>query len=242
MREGGLIADGPPAVHAWRRGAEGFTVGVVSEVRSGWAEAAEDRVLDAMLVRAPLQGWTSTTLARAAADAGLSPGDALLLLPHGARDLAALLSRRHDRAALGALCAVAPQSLKVRERIAVAVQARIDAAMADEPAVRRCVGFLALPQHLPLAARLAWESADAIWRWAGDTATDENHYSKRAILSAVLTSTLAVRVASGKAAAQAHLDRRIADVMAFEKWKAGVKPPSASAAARWLGGLRYGRG
>jgi chemotaxis protein methyltransferase CheR len=54
----------------------------------------------------------------------------------------------------------------------------------DDAAVRRWAGFLALPFNLPLALRLLWESADALWRWAGDTATDENHYSKRAILSA----------------------------------------------------------
>lgn len=207
-----------------------------------WAAVHEARVLDAMLRLAPAVGWTSTTAARAAAEAGLSEGDAALLLPHGARDLAALLSRRHDRAALGALCAIDPAALKVRERISAGVRARIDAAVADEASVRRCVGFLSMPQNLALAGRLAWESADALWRWAGDTATDENHYSKRAILAGVLTSTLMMRLQHGEAAETAFLDRRIAGVMRFEGWKARRRPLSATAAAQWLGGLRYGRG
>ena len=93
------------------------------------------------------------------------------------------------------------------------------------------MGFLLLPANAALGARLLWRSADALWRWAGDTATDENHYSKRAILSEILASTLALRLAHGAEAAEAHLDRRIAQVMAFEKWKAGRRSGRAGAAA-----------
>jgi len=167
----------------------------------------------------------------------------LLLLPGGARDLAALLSRRHDAAALATLSATDPTSLKIRQRIDVGVRARIEAAMADAPAVARWTGYLALPVNAPLALRLTWESADHLWRWAGDTATDENHYSKRAILSGILISTLALRQSAGAEAAEAHLAARIDNVMAFEKWKAGRKPLLAFAdIAAGLGRIRYGRG
>ena len=207
-----------------------------------WATAAEVRVLEAALPLAATLGWRETLVAAAARAAGLSPADALLLLPNGAGDLAALLARRHDSAALAALATVDAGTLKIRERIRTAVQARIDAALVDEAAVRACTRWLAQPPHLPLAGRLAWASADGLWRWAGDTATDANHYSKRAILTGVLTSTLAVRLARGEAAAADHLDARIANVMAFEVWKA--KLPDASgwgtAAAGLLGRLRYG--
>jgi ubiquinone biosynthesis protein COQ9 len=96
---------------------------------------------------------------------------------------------------------------------------------------------------MPLALTLIWESADVLWRWAGDTATDENHYSKRAILSGILVSTLAVDMASGRESALKHLDGRIDNVMAFEKWKAGVKPMNLAAeVAAALARMRYGRG
>ena len=95
-----------------------------------------------------------------------------------------------------------PTSIPRRSRCATAspaaCEARLDAALADEAAVRRWTGFLALPANLPLGLRLAWASADCLWRWAGDTATDENHYSKRAILAAVLGSTLAVRLSGDR--------------------------------------------
>jgi len=205
-----------------------------------WAGETEQHVLDEAVRLAPASGWSRQTVVAAAAAAGLSEPEAELLLPHGARDLAALLSRRHDEKALAALSLQDPSTLKIRERIRAGVVARLDAARADEAAVRRWAGFLSLPLNLPLALRLVWESADHIWRWAGDTATDENHYSKRAILSGILITCLAIDMASGREAALAHLDRSIDNVMAFEKWKAGIKPAElARDVAGALGKMRY---
>jgi len=207
-----------------------------------WVAAEEARLLQAAISLAPRYGWSGTMVKAAGRRLGVSDADISLILPEGPRDLAALLSRRHDGAALRALEAVDPMALKVRERIRSAVLARVEAAMADEPAVRRWSGFLALPGNMALGLRLVWESADLLWRWAGDTATDENHYSKRAILSEILVTTLAIRLSGGDNAAAAHLDGRIEAVMAFEKWKAGVKPlDGARRLAAALGRMRYGR-
>jgi ubiquinone biosynthesis protein COQ9 len=207
---------------------------------SDWAAETEDRILDAALTFAGEMGWGPATLERAARRAGLSRAETELLLPHGPRDLAALLSRRHDRLTMERLGLVDPATLKIRERIARGVETRLSVAFENEQALRRWAGYLALPSNLPLALRLVWESADHLWRWAGDTATDENHYSKRAILSGILISTLAVRLSSGPEAASAELSARIDNVMAFEKWKAGIKPAQAmSDFAAALGRLRY---
>jgi ubiquinone biosynthesis protein COQ9 len=199
-------------------------------------------VLDAAVALAPTLGWNSRLAARAGTAAGLSAGETMLFMPGGARDLAALFSRRHDQAALAALGTLDPKTLKMRERISRGVEARLDAAATDGGALRRWAGFLALPTNLPLALRLVWESADAIWRWAGDRATDENHYSKRAILSAILVSTLAIRLNAGPEAASTHLATQIGRVMAYETWKAKIHPADlATQLATALGRLRYGR-
>jgi ubiquinone biosynthesis protein COQ9 len=181
-----------------------------------WAESTEQALLDEALKLAPLHGWTWRATRLAGQALGLSQGETELLVPHGPADLAALLSRRHDARALAELQGVHPSNLKMRERIRRAVEARLDAAAVDEPATRRWMGYMALPQNLPLAARLTWETADALWRWAGDTATDENHYSKRAILAGILSSAMAIRMADGRKAAQEFVDRRNEGVMAFE--------------------------
>jgi ubiquinone biosynthesis protein COQ9 len=165
-----------------------------NQTGSSWADEAEQRVLDEAVRLAPAAGWNARLTERAAQAAGLSPGETQLLLPEGARDLAALLSRRHDAVALEKLTIHDPNAMKM-------------------------------------------------WRWAGDTATDENHYSKRAILSGILVSTMAVDMASGRDSALAHLDARIDNVMAFEKWKAGIKPMDlASELVTALAKMRYGRG
>ena len=187
-----------------------------------WADQMEQSVLDAAIRHAPTLGWSAQMVRAACRDNGLSRGDEELLLPNGARDLAALLSRRHDAAALAALADVTAASLKMRERIARAVSARMEAGAVDLDATRRCAGFLALPINADLGLKLAWESADHLWHWAGDTATDWNHYSKRTILSAILIPALTMRWFDGRDAADAFVARRIDNVMAFEKWKAGV--------------------
>ena len=206
-----------------------------------WAASQEQAVLIAAVRHVPRLGWTARSLALGARQAGLSAADCQLLLPGGPRDLAALLSQHHDREALEALRALDPTTLKIRQRIREGVIARCDVAMRDEAAVRRWTGFLALPTNISLGLRLAWASSDGLWRWAGDTATDENHYSKRVLLAEILVSTLAIRLTGTRRAAEAHLDRRIDAVMAFERWKGRLgKRDNLAQAARWLGRLRYG--
>ena len=186
-----------------------------------WADAMEQAVLDAAIARAPALGWNARLVRAACADRGLSVGDEELLLPNGARDLAALLSRRHDDRALTALSQVEAGSLKMRERIARAVSERLEAGAADLEASKKCAAFLALPVNADLGLKLAWESADHLWVWAGDTATDWNHYSKRTILSGILIPALTMRLFDGKDRADAFVAARIENVMTFEKWKAG---------------------
>ena len=204
-----------------------------------WADRMEQSVLDAAVERAPRLGWNAALVQAACAASGLSLGDEELLLPNGARDLAALLSRRHDAQALQALGD--PAGLKIRERISRAVSARLDAAAADQDAAKRCAAFLALPTNADLGVKLAWESADHLWNWAGDTATDWNHYSKRVILSGILIPALTMRLFDGPERADAFVAARIDNVMTFEKWKGGKDfDAPLKRATDLLSRLRYG--
>ena len=207
-----------------------------------WAQAAEARMLAAACQTAAEGVRGGAAVAdRAANAAGLSPADAQLLLAQGPRDLAALLWRRHDAEAQAVLAKLDPAELKIRERIRTAVLARIDAAMADRPAVQAASLFLARPDNAGLALTLGWTTADGLWRWAGDTSTDGNHYSKRALLCTILASTMLVRLTRDEDAAARHLDDRIAQVMGFETWKAKLPPlqDGLTVLAANLGRLRY---
>ena len=186
-----------------------------------WAASTEQAVLDSALEKAPALGWNRQLVRAACAANALSLGDQELLLPNGPRDLAALLWRRHDDQAMTTLDAIDPQTLKIRERIARGIETRLEVAMAHPEAEKRAAGFMALPTNTDLALKLTWATADQIWRWAGDTATDWNHYSKRTILSGILIPAMTLRLFDGKPASDAFVAARIENVMAFEKWKAG---------------------
>jgi len=149
-----------------------------------------------------------------------------------------------DKAMLAAFPPERIDAMKIRDRIRELILFRFEAMRADREALRRALAILALPQNLPDAARLAWRAADRIWRLAGDTATDFNHYSKRAILVGVYGSTSLVFLddeSAELAATRAFLSRRIDDVMRFEKFKASWRGTSERlpSLSRFLGRLRY---
>ncbi|CAL1691965.1 hypothetical protein MMB232_02120 [Brevundimonas subvibrioides] len=211
-----------------------------NETAGDWGDRTEQAVLDAAIRLAPTLGWSGRMVRAACAEAGLSQGDQDLLLPNGPRDLAALLSRRHDARALETLGE--PGTMKIRDKIFAAVSARMEAGAADLEATKKCAGFLALPTNADLGLSLAWESADHLWRWAGDTATDWNHYSKRTILSGILIPALTMRWFEGRERAEGFVRARIENVMAFEKWKAGKDfDTPVKRATEFLSRMRYGR-
>jgi ubiquinone biosynthesis protein COQ9 len=136
------------------------------------------------------------------------------------------------------------EKLKIRERIRDLVLYRIEVINPHKEALRRALAIMAQPQNAMTGAKLAWRAADRMWRIAGDTSTDFNHYSKRGILSALYTSTMLVFLdddSEGLAATRGFLDRRIDDVMRFEKFKASWRRGSERrpSLSRFLGRLRY---
>lgn len=177
-----------------------------------------DRLTDAMLALAPDSGWTQATLGRAAQSAGLTPGQALLAAPNGIPDV---LEAFGKRAAQAAGAAVTASEAKVREKVRAGVKGWLAALSAHKGAVKRAA---ASPANLLTGPKGLWAAADAIWAALGDKSTDYNWYTKRMTLSAVLGSTLAAWMGTDDAAEiDAFLDRRIENVMQFEKLKAQAK-------------------
>jgi ubiquinone biosynthesis protein COQ9 len=195
-------------------------------------------LLRAILPLVPEDGWSDRAFDRAAREAEVTLSEARASAPRGALDLAAEWHRQGDRAMLRALGAADLKALRMRDRIAFALKARV-AAMPEREALRRSTTLFAMPSHAALGARLLWDTADAIWVALGDTSRDGNWYSKRATLSAVLASTVLYRLGDdspGLERTRAFIDRRIDGVMAFEKWKAGAKDnPMLRPLARPLG-------
>src|SRR3954470_11500475 len=180
---------------------------------------------------AAFDGWGQKAIAMAAAELGVPAERARLAFPGGAAQMIDAWFGAVDVAMLAAFPAERIAPLKIRDRIRDLILFRLETIAPQREALRRALAILAMPQHALEGARLAWRSADRIWRLAGDTATDFNHYSKRGLLIGVYASTSLVFLddrSEGLADTRAFLDRRIEDVMRFEKAK-----------ARWRGGSRY---
>jgi ubiquinone biosynthesis protein COQ9 len=198
----------------------------------------------AMLPHVPFDGWTDAAVAAAAADLGLDRGVARLVFEGRAVDMVDAYIATADARMAAALDTPDYRALKVRQKITTAIRTRLEQATPHREAIRRSAAILALPGNAARAARLTWRTADAIWRAAGDTATDFNHYSKRALAGAVYASTLLIWLndeSEDFAETWAFLDRRIANVMQFEKLKAGLGGGDTQrlSLARFLGRLRY---
>lgn len=206
----------------------------------------EIRVALAPLIAASaaFDGFGDAALTDAAARVRIDADVARLAFPGGGRDMVDAWFADVDAQMAAKWPTEKLATLKIRERITTLVEARIDILAPNREALRRALALLALPTNVPFAAKLGWRAADLMWRLAGDTATDYNHYSKRAILGSVYGATMAVFLndeSEGHADTRAFLARRIDQVMRFEGWKhrraaQKIERPSL---ARFVGRLRY---
>ena len=182
------------------------------------------KVLEAALGHGPFDGWSERTLKAAIADAGVPAGLARSLFPRGGVDLALAYHARGDAEMAARLAATDLTSLRFRDRIALAVRTKLE--LADRELVRRGTTLFSLPIHAADGARAIWGTADRIWTALGDSSDDLNWYTKRATLSGVYGATVLYWLGDDSTDHQAtwdFLDRRIEQVMHFEKLKASFR-------------------
>ncbi len=198
---------------------------------------------------AAFDGWSEAAVEAAAEMSGVDPAAARFAFQgeQGASAAMTMITAwagSIDRAMAEALPSERLATMPIRQRITALVQFRLDAIAGREEALRGALVELAKPRNIPASTRLAWRSADVMWRLAGDTATDYNHYTKRAILGSIYAATLAMLAddkSEDRAETRAFLARRIEGIMRFEKAKAQfLKPGEESfSVTRLLGRLRY---
>ena len=194
---------------------------------------------------AAFDGWRPPAVAMAAREKGVDEDVAQLAFADGPVAMIDAWFASIDAAMVDALPPETLATLSIRRKIVALVEARLAIVSPDKEALRRALAILALPTNAPRAGKLAWRAADAMWRAAGDTATDLNHYSKRATLTALYAATLIAFVdddSEDRAETRAFLARRVEDVMRFEKWKSRIKGAGGGerlSLSRFIGRLRY---
>jgi ubiquinone biosynthesis protein COQ9 len=193
---------------------------------------------------AVFDGWSEAAVDSAARQLGIDRAQARLAMPKSQRGMIDLYIREVDRALEAWATPERLDKLKIREKIRTLVWRRLEIMGPAREAVRRALAILAMPQNVALGLGAGWRTADLMWRLAGDTSTDFNHYTKRMTLGAVYGSTLLAWLedqSEGWTDTAAFLDRRIDDVMRFEKFKAEWRGSADQrlSLSRFLGRLRY---
>lgn len=197
-----------------------------NKTESDHISLALEQLIVAALPSVTFDGWSTEILKNAIKDSGVDAGLAAQACPRGAIDLALGFHRLGDTWMLDALMASDLSDMRFRDKIAKAVQLRIDAVAHEKEAVRRGVALFALPQNAGEGAKALWATTDKIWNALGDTSEDVNWYTKRTTLSAVYSSTVLFWLgdeSEGSSATWEFLDRRIDNVMQFETVKAKLK-------------------
>ncbi|TNE37679.1 MAG: COQ9 family protein [Alphaproteobacteria bacterium] len=172
------------------------------------------------------EGWTDATLSEAAKVCVIPQGEIQLLFPKGRIGLLEAFSDWADEEMLTRMAGADLAAMKIRERITFAVRTRLEVLIPHKEAAQQATSLLAVPVFGPLAAKMLYRTVDQIWRGIGDTSTDFNFYTKRATLAAVYSSTVLAFFSDeteDHGETWAFLDRRIANVMEFEKVKAKVR-------------------
>ena len=193
---------------------------------------------------AVFDGWSRAAVDSAAQQLGINPVQARLAMPKSQSGMIDVYIQEVDRGLEAYFTPERLSKFKIREKIRALIWRRLEIMEPAREAVRRALAILAMPQNVPLALRIGWRTADRMWRIAGDTSTDFNHYTKRMTLGAVYGSTLLVWLddkSEGWADTAAFLDRRIDDVMKIEKFKAEWRGSADQrlSVSRFLGRLRY---
>ena len=183
-------------------------------------EAERRALLAALLDHVPFDGWTGAAMAAAAEQAGLDAEFPHRAFPRGAVDAIEYFNRIADEAMAATLAGEDLEAMRVRDRIARAVRVRLEQNAGHRDAVRRGLTVLSFPPNGPAGMRILYRTVDAIWRAAGDTATDFNFYTKRGLLAGVYGATVVFWLNDGSEGSERtwrFLERRIDETMQIPK-------------------------
>ena len=185
-----------------------------------------DSILRAALPHVAFDGWRWEMIEWATEEAGYEASVARAVFPDRIKDVLDGFADLADREMLLALKDTNIDDLRIRDRIRTALIARYEWLKPHKEALRHSVQFWMVPTRKPRGAKIVWRTADRIWDWAGDTATDYNHYTKRGLLSGILVSATLFWLNDASEHmdnTKSFIDRRIKNVMQFGKVLGKIK-------------------
>jgi ubiquinone biosynthesis protein COQ9 len=188
----------------------------------------QDTIISEAISQLSEQGWSWHMIETATKQAGFQDGMEYAVFPNGLTDSVSHFTDMIDRKMMARLETVPLESLRVRDKIRLAMMTRFQ--LLDQlnarHAVKASLAYWALPTRVMMGQQILWRTADRIWTWAGDTSTDYNRYTKRGLLNSILMGTSLVFVddtSPDLAVTRAFLDRRIDNIMEIGKVMGGAK-------------------
>ena len=145
----------------------------------------ETRILyvNELLKLLEFHSWSEDLINKAESNLGLNAGYRYIIFPNGLPEIICFFEHELDRKMLQELSSLI-EPLKVREKISSALIIRIMNVISKKAALN-CGGYYICPSNTVLALKIAQNSVDTIWKYAGDKSTDFNYYTKRGLLLSV---------------------------------------------------------
>jgi len=175
-----------------------------------------DQIVGEALELVVFDGWVWECVLQAGEACGHSADVVLAVFPEKIADALDHFADMADRAMLDRLGHVDAESMRVRDRVWVAVMARFTYLNEYREAERLALRYWMSPVRKGKALKILWRTCDRIWVFAGDEATDYNHYTKRGLLAGVIGTTSLVWLndeSDDLAVTERFLERRIENVL-----------------------------
>jgi len=146
---------------------------------------SQEKILNYCAKNVAFDGWTEKLLRNASVSAGLDQNYWKIIFPGGVMDAVdAYVEQANENMAAG----LDLSKLRTTEKVAALIKNRLTQYKNDKPAILASLAAYTL--HPLRGIQASYRTVDAIWRLAGDTATDWNFYTKRGLLAGVYASTL----------------------------------------------------
>ena len=187
-------------------------------------ERERKTILNRALIDIENSGFNKKMLLNAAKNCKISEGKLGRLFPEGIFELKQYYFSEIDEQMLQKIKTQNYENIRVRDKIFNGVLIRLKLFKKNKTSIKYI--FVSESSNPIKSLKHLWRTSDLIWKSAGDSSTDYNHYTKRLLLSWVYITTL-ICWFNDKSRnindTKLFLNRRIDEVLEFGKQSGKIK-------------------
>ncbi len=187
-------------------------------------ERERKTILNRALIDIENSGFNEKMLLNAAKNCKISEGKLGRLFPEGIFELKQYYFSKIDEQMLQKIKTQNYENIRVRDKIFNGVLIRLELFKKNKTSIKYI--FVSESSNPIKSLKHLWRTSDLIWKSAGDSSTDYNHYTKRLLLSWVYITTL-ICWFNDKSRnindTKLFLNRRIDEVLEFGKQSGKIK-------------------